>query len=188
MPSNLETLFGYLDSLDERPPLDELAGRLRRLELTRADVAGWVHFSEQGYQRNLVRAGPWYHLWVLCWKNGQRSPIHDHARSACGVRVLDGVATITRFEFAPNGHIKATGSEDLPAGTVVCNCDDDLHQVSNLQAGQAELITLHLYLVIRLGVSSPPWSKEEAGGDRPEPESTARPGLTRPGPRGGIAR
>jgi quinol-cytochrome oxidoreductase complex cytochrome b subunit len=50
------------------------------------------------------------------------------------------------------------------------------------------LITLHLYLVIRLGVSSPPWSKEAAGDDRPEPESTARPGLTRPGPRRGIAR
>ena len=50
------------------------------------------------------------------------------------------------------------------------------------------LITLHLYLVIRLGVSSPPWSKEAAGGDRPEPESTARPGLTRPRARGGIAR
>jgi menaquinol-cytochrome c reductase cytochrome b subunit len=50
------------------------------------------------------------------------------------------------------------------------------------------LIGLHLYLVIRLGVSSPPWSKDAAGADRPEPEVTARPGLTRPGPRGGIAR
>jgi len=52
----------------------------------------------------------------------------------------------------------------------------------------AGLIGLHLYLVVRLGVSSPPWSGEEAGADRPEPEVTARPGLTRPGPRGGIAR
>jgi quinol---cytochrome c reductase cytochrome b subunit, bacillus type len=50
------------------------------------------------------------------------------------------------------------------------------------------LITLHLYLIIRLGVTSPPWSKEAAGGDRPEPEPTARAGLTRPGPRRGIAR
>jgi menaquinol-cytochrome c reductase cytochrome b subunit len=50
------------------------------------------------------------------------------------------------------------------------------------------LIGLHLYLVIRLGVSSPPWSKEAAGGDRLEPETAARPGLTRPGPRGGAPR
>src|SRR3954463_1622021 len=46
------------------------------------------------------------------------------------------------------------------------------------------LITLHLYLVIRLGVTSPPWSKDAAGME-PEEEEAARlrPGLTRPGPR-----
>jgi quinol---cytochrome c reductase cytochrome b subunit, bacillus type len=47
------------------------------------------------------------------------------------------------------------------------------------------LIGLHLYLVVRLGVSSPPWSREAAGGEYTEPESTnGRSGLTRPGPRG----
>jgi quinol-cytochrome oxidoreductase complex cytochrome b subunit len=47
------------------------------------------------------------------------------------------------------------------------------------------LIGLHLYLVIRLGVSSPPWSREAAGGDVVEPAATnGRSGLTRPGPRG----
>ncbi len=50
------------------------------------------------------------------------------------------------------------------------------------------LIGLHLYLVIRLGVSSPPWSKDAAGADRPEPETTARPGLINPTPRGAAPR
>ena len=36
------------------------------------------------------------------------------------------------------------------------------------------LIGLHLYLVVRLGVTSPPWSKEAAGRERPEPAPTAR--------------
>src|SRR5881409_680888 len=48
------------------------------------------------------------------------------------------------------------------------------------------LITLHLYLVIRLGVTSPPWSKEAAGQERTEEPSTARAGLTRPAPRGAV--
>ena len=52
----------------------------------------------------------------------------------------------------------------------------------------AGLIGLHLYLVVRLGVSSPPWSKDAAGEDRPAPAATGRAGLTRPGPRGGYAR
>jgi quinol-cytochrome oxidoreductase complex cytochrome b subunit len=43
------------------------------------------------------------------------------------------------------------------------------------------LITLHLYLVIRLGVTSPPWSKDAAGGEPDEEEEPRlRPGLTRP--------
>jgi menaquinol-cytochrome c reductase cytochrome b subunit len=50
------------------------------------------------------------------------------------------------------------------------------------------LIGLHLYLVVRLGVSSPPWSKDGAGADRPEAPPPGRSGLVRPGPRGGAAR
>src|SRR5205807_7632445 len=46
-------------------------------------------------------------IWVLCWRNGQRSPIHDHRGSSCGVRVLRGTMTETQFAFAPNGHVKA---------------------------------------------------------------------------------
>src|SRR5918998_5516412 len=43
------------------------------------------------------------------------------------------------------------------------------------------LIGLHLYLVIRLGVSSPPWSPEAAGRDRVEVARPGRRGLMAPG-------
>jgi menaquinol-cytochrome c reductase cytochrome b subunit len=48
------------------------------------------------------------------------------------------------------------------------------------------LIGLHLYLVVRLGVSSPPWSKEAAGSEHAgqEPEPPARSGLVAPTTRG----
>jgi quinol-cytochrome oxidoreductase complex cytochrome b subunit len=44
------------------------------------------------------------------------------------------------------------------------------------------LIGLHLYLVVRLGVSPNPWTRGSAGEEREE--VSARSGLTRPGPRG----
>jgi menaquinol-cytochrome c reductase cytochrome b subunit len=49
------------------------------------------------------------------------------------------------------------------------------------------LIGLHLYLVVRLGVTSPPWSKEQAGRERParQPAPGARAGLVREGTSGG---
>jgi menaquinol-cytochrome c reductase cytochrome b subunit len=49
----------------------------------------------------------------------------------------------------------------------------------------AGLIGLHLYLVIRLGVTSPPWSKDAAGsGPAPTAPPAPRQGLTQPVPRG----
>jgi menaquinol-cytochrome c reductase cytochrome b subunit len=47
------------------------------------------------------------------------------------------------------------------------------------------LIGLHLYLVIRLGVSSPPWSKDAAGMEREPEPNNLRTGLTQPAARGG---
>jgi DMSO/TMAO reductase YedYZ molybdopterin-dependent catalytic subunit len=151
MSAKLAELLRYLEGLGERAPLGPLTDLLRRLDLGCEDVADFLRFSANTYQRNLVRAGRWYHLWVMCWKNGQRSPIHDHTGSSCAVRVIRGTATVTTFAFAPNGHVKALGSEDLAPGNVVATQDSDLHQVSNLQAGDADLVTLHVY--------SPPLSR-----------------------------
>jgi menaquinol-cytochrome c reductase cytochrome b subunit len=50
------------------------------------------------------------------------------------------------------------------------------------------LIGFHLYLVVRLGVVSPPWSPDPAGRERTEPAPQGRAGLVAPGPRGGKAR
>jgi quinol-cytochrome oxidoreductase complex cytochrome b subunit len=56
-----------------------------------------------------------------------------------------------------------------------------------LPGGIIALILLHLYLVVRLGVTSPPWSKEAAGADWVEEEVVStdghRAGLTRPAAR-----
>lgn len=145
MSSKLQPLFRFLDGLQGRAPLEELKELVAKLPLTCDDVAEFIRFSDRHYQRNLVRAGPWYHVWVMCWKNGQRSPIHDHAASNCTVRVLKGTLTETLFEFAPNGLVKPVGSRDLTEGSVCAMHDRGLHQISNLQAGNAELITLHIY-------------------------------------------
>ena len=48
-----------------------------------------------------------------------------------------------------------------------------------IPGGIIALILLHLYLVVRLGVTSPPWSRTGAGRVRPEPEPHGQ-GLIRP--------
>lgn len=145
MTGTLDRLYDYLHQLTGRAPLDELTAVLAQTDLRCSDVADFIHFSERTYLRNLVRAGPWYNVLVLCWKNGQRSPIHDHTGSSCAVRILRGTATETLFDMAPNGHVWATHSRLLRPGLVIGSEDSDIHQVSNLQPGDADLVTLHIY-------------------------------------------
>ncbi|HWL95291.1 MAG TPA: cysteine dioxygenase family protein [Phycisphaerae bacterium] len=142
------TLSDFLANMDrhpERVPLDELTAMLERLEISLDDVGEYVQYGPQTYRRNLMHAGPGYHALILCWKNGQRSPIHDHRGSSCGVRVLKGVATETYFERSANGPIYAVSSRELREGQVCGSQDSDIHQISNLQPGDAELVTLHVY-------------------------------------------
>jgi len=141
----LTPLIQYLNSLKARAPLEALEQHLRRLDITIEDVAGFVRFDNDHYLRNLVSGGEWYHLLVICWHSGQRSPIHNHAESTCGLKVLKGVVTETKFEMGPCGLVKATYSRDLPIGEVAASQDADMHQVSNLQVEGMDLVTLHIY-------------------------------------------
>lgn len=138
-------LFAFLDALESRAPLPQLKAHLERCPIVCDDFADLLRFSPRTYQRVPLRGSDWYHAWVMCWRNGQRSPIHDHKGSSCGVRVLRGTLTETLFDFAPNGHIRATLSHDFEPGAVIGGEDSDVHQVSNLQAGNADLVTLHVY-------------------------------------------
>jgi cysteine dioxygenase len=156
MATNLSELCCFLDKLEDRVDLSDLLIELSQLRISLDDLTNHARFSERGYTRNLYKGGEWYQLLVLCWKNGQRSPIHDHVGSSCGIRVLRGTMTETRFEFAPNGHVKAVASRDYPEGSVAGSQDYDLHQVSNLQADNADLVTLHVYSppLVRMGTYS----------------------------------
>jgi len=141
----LPDFFAELDGFNEGVPLDVLTRRLSKLEISLDDVRKHVQFGVKTYKRNLIHEGPGYQALVLCWRSGQRSPIHDHRGSRCGVRVLSGVATETLFEQTEDGWIYATGSRNLGESQVCGSQDSDIHQVSNLRPRGEDLVTLHVY-------------------------------------------
>jgi cysteine dioxygenase len=145
MLKSIESAFARLDRVAGALPLRVILDWFGDFPLGAEDVADYLVFSPERYVRNLLHAGPSYQALVLCWRNGQRSPIHNHRGSHCGVRVLRGVATETVFARAPNGMVVPVRSRDLPPGHVCASADEDTHQVSNLQAGGADLVTLHVY-------------------------------------------
>ncbi|HMP79335.1 MAG TPA: cysteine dioxygenase family protein, partial [Pirellulaceae bacterium] len=142
---NLEQFFNKLDRLGEHIPLMSLKEMLKELTVADHEIAEFGSFHTDRYQRNRLRRSDHYEALFLCFEAGQRTPIHDHAGSACGVKVLMGVGTETVFARTEDGWLYATGSRQLPTGGVVGSNDMDTHQLSNLQPHGGRLVTLHIY-------------------------------------------
>lgn len=141
----LPELLSSFDSATKRIPLHEITRWLEHLSISFDEVDQHACFAAETYRRNLLKEGSHYHALLLCWKAGQRSPIHDHTGSACGVLVLRGRATETLFERTEEGLIYATASRTLDEGMICGSEDSDIHQISNLQPNGSELVTLHIY-------------------------------------------
>ncbi len=144
-PEKIRPLIRYLDSLTGRASIDRLRELLESTDIALADLREFVQFDDEHYRRNLVAIGEWYEILVICWQSGQRSPIHNHATSTCGLKVLDGVCTETVFDHSPCGQVVALHSTNLAPGYICASQDTDTHQVSNLQSLGKNLVTLHIY-------------------------------------------
>jgi cysteine dioxygenase len=145
MLATTDAVFEDLDRATGRLSLPTILEWVRQTDLTAEDLAPYLVFRPDRYVRNLLHAGPAYQALILCWRGGQRSPIHNHRGSNCGVKVLRGTATETVFAAAPNGMPYPIRSCHLAAGHVCASADEDMHQISNLQVGGADLVTLHVY-------------------------------------------
>jgi cysteine dioxygenase len=144
-PEKLWPLIHYLDGLTARASIDRLRELLKETDVTLEDLREFVQFDGEHYRRNLVSIGEWYEILVICWQSGQRSPIHNHAKSTCGLKVLDGICTETVFDRSPCGQVVALHSTHLTAGYICASQDADTHQVSNLQPQGKNLVTMHIY-------------------------------------------
>ncbi|HYE98987.1 MAG TPA: hypothetical protein VEJ18_08755, partial [Planctomycetota bacterium] len=144
--ARLAPLLGYLEGLrpGERADLAELTRLLRGLDALRPeDVNASLLFSDAAYTRLRLAGNDRYEVLLMGWKPGQQSPIHDHAKSTCGARVLQGVASETTFRFTPSGHLLAEGTRATSQGGVFASKDADIHLIANYES--TNLCTLHVY-------------------------------------------
>ncbi|MGC0155338.1 cysteine dioxygenase [Chromobacterium vaccinii] len=162
-PALSPSLAASIDQLAQyRTPLNLEQIRLfyHSLHLCPADLLPFRQFGAEQYRRNRIHADDCCELLLLCWRVGQRSPIHNHRGSLCGVRIIEGVATETVFEQTPAGLVASRETRELAAGSLVINGHVDIHQVANLHPDGADLVTLHLY--------SPPLARMELFGMEPQ--------------------
>ena len=145
MGLSLDRFYQEFDQWADRIPLHLLEKSINELQIGLDDIRPYLRFNINNYRRNLLHSGPMYQALALCWRPGQRSPIHDHAGSSRAVRIIQGTAVETIFEQTADGHTFAVRSRQLEEGESCASQDSDIHQVSNLQPDGQDLITLHVY-------------------------------------------
>lgn len=143
-PKGLSPLMDYLEQLTEPASLDRLEALLQRTRMRRDDFGSFCNFGTRTYKRNLIARSKWFELALLCWRPGQRSPIHDHRSSACAFRVIEGTGIETLFDLTGEGKAVTAGeSHEMPEGYICAAHDGDIHDVANRT--DSDLITLHAY-------------------------------------------
>ena len=143
---SLESLVGELAAIRSKPRLAQLDEWMREVRPAREELRPYVGFKEGTYARHRVFVNEFAELLVLCWRPGQRTPIHDHNGSYGAVRVLEGVMWETVFALGEGdrGLAYERGREWLP-GLVTGADIPDIHQLGNPDVSGQDLITLHLY-------------------------------------------
>ncbi|HYY42906.1 MAG TPA: cysteine dioxygenase family protein, partial [Pyrinomonadaceae bacterium] len=82
---------------------------------------------------------------VLCWRPGQRTPIHDHNGSYGVVRVWSGIMWETLFEMDERAGLRYHAGRDWTSGAITGADVPDIHQLGNPDVSGQDLVTLHLY-------------------------------------------
>ena len=84
-------LVEKLNSQTNPPALEELNSWLATVEISQLDLKPYLGFKEGNYWRHRVCRNDAVEMLIICWRPGQRTPIHDHNGSHGVVRVQQGV-------------------------------------------------------------------------------------------------
>jgi cysteine dioxygenase len=148
-PATRELTLGEIaetiNNLSSVPSLTQIREWFSALLLRQRDYEHHRLFASRKYARNLVVRSSFAELLLLCWRPGQRTPIHDHGGSVGVIIVCEGLLTETMFQHLPEGRVRPYDTYKWGPGSVTGADVPDIHQLLNLQPAGRELVTLHCY-------------------------------------------
>jgi cysteine dioxygenase len=141
----LDELAHIIRGLKEAPTLSDIKGWFSSLVVRQRDYEHHRIFAERKYARNLIARSEHAELLLLCWRSGQRTPIHDHGGSVGVVTVFEGLLTETMFERTEDGRVRPYNTFKWGPGGITGADVPDIHLLLNMQPAGRDLVTLHCY-------------------------------------------
>ena len=138
--SSLEELIDLLDNSTKQ----EYKALGKRINVPLADFEPFMYYEPDAYTRNCIKRTEDYELLLLCWEEGQATPIHCHNNQECWVHVLKGSLHEIRYQGdAPKLEVEQE-LDLLQEGISYMNDEMGYHSLANVADGKS--ITLHLYM------------------------------------------
>jgi len=138
-------LIRKLSNRTSPPELEEINSWLSNVHITKEDLAPYLGFKEGNYWRHRVCRNEAAEMLVICWRPGQKTPIHDHNGSHGVVRVQQGLMWETMFTYDSERGRCYKSARECPTGEVTGAGVPDIHQLGNPEVSGQDLITIHVY-------------------------------------------
>ena len=142
---SFKSLVEKLRALREAPAFADLNDWLQRAQVTMDDLRPYRFFKQGTYARHRVMRNQFAEMLVLCWRPGQRTPIHDHNGSYGAVRVCEGVMWETMFALDREDRLYYQAAREWNVCEVTGADVPDIHQLGNPEVSGQDLVTLHIY-------------------------------------------
>jgi cysteine dioxygenase len=138
-------LADRLRAMEGIPSLAELYELVERTTIADDEVQPYLGFKEGNYSRHRVMKNEFVEMLVLCWKPGQRTPIHDHNGAHGAVFVQQGILWETMFDYDVEAGLNYRSHRELRTGGLTGSELPDIHQLGNPDVSGRDLVTIHIY-------------------------------------------
>ncbi|HMF57842.1 MAG TPA: cysteine dioxygenase family protein [Pyrinomonadaceae bacterium] len=142
---SLQEIAGTLSACEAVPSLEALNEILEKAEVNSDDLSPYRSFKPGTYARHRVFRNEFVEMLVLCWRPGQRTPIHDHNGSHGAVMVCEGIMWETIFELDEEQKLFYRSGREWRERQVTGAEVPDIHQLGNPEVSGCDMVTLHIY-------------------------------------------
>jgi len=137
-----------------------IAALLEKLVLSKDEWARFVHFGETHYSRNLLLLHEKFSVMLLCWKEGQGTPLHRHGDDRHSwYKVLAGKLEVTHYRDDERQRLKMCGDSLRPQDLDIESTEvvdenhpvvyegpvDRWHTLGNPEGSNSPAVSIHVY-------------------------------------------
>jgi len=117
----------------------------KNMSIPVSDFTQYAYWKEDGYARNCIIKTAAFELILICWKEGDSTPIHGHNNQKCWVYLVDGNMTEIRYQKDDQENLTECNKMQISAGNLTYMHDNmGYHLLKN--ALEKKAMTLHLYM------------------------------------------